>query len=251
MPRARIGPTELYFQEEGNGPAVLCIPGALGTGASDFRTQVQTWSPHFKVIAPDPRGYGRSRPPDRDFSIDFYRQDALEMAQLMDELGHRTYSLAGFSDGANVAVLLAARLPRKVSKLVIWGGNSFYTKTDLNALDKTRLISTWPKRMRESLEKEYGVSLQAMWNAYCDSIRNRFEGNPDVCLSELCLVHCPTLILHGGRDPVVSPRHAQVLRDGIKNARMSIIPDGRHSIHKTHTDEFNTLVLAFLRKGVG
>jgi valacyclovir hydrolase len=200
------------------------------------------------VIAPDPRGYGRSRPPDRDFSEDFFTQDARDMASLMEGLGHRTFHVAGWSDGGNSAVLLAAAFPEKVLKLVVWGGNSYFTQEDVDQIEGTRSISGWSSRMRTSLESVYGSSLQSIWSGYCDGIQRRFQTAPDVCRKELELIRCPTLILHGEQDPIIAPQHPRVFHDGIKGSQLHVIPDGRHNIHLARADEFNRVVLAFFNQ---
>lgn len=35
------------------------------------------------MVAWDPRGYGRSRPPDRDFPVEFFERDAKDAVDLM------------------------------------------------------------------------------------------------------------------------------------------------------------------------
>ena len=37
----------------------------------------------YKLVTFDPRGFGKSRPPERDFPLDFYRRDAKDAADLM------------------------------------------------------------------------------------------------------------------------------------------------------------------------
>lgn len=70
----------------GNGShPVLCFPGALGTIWSDFKPQVEGLNKDkFTVVAWDPPGYGKSRPPDRKFPLDFYEKDADAAAQFME-----------------------------------------------------------------------------------------------------------------------------------------------------------------------
>ena len=41
----------------------------------------------FTVVSFDPRGYGASRPPARDFPLDFYARDADDAKALMAQLG--------------------------------------------------------------------------------------------------------------------------------------------------------------------
>eukprot|EP00966_Prymnesium_polylepis_P255975 5913290-Prymnesium_polylepis.1 len=52
--------------------------------------------------------YGKSRPPVRDFPLDFYQRDAADAAALMAALGHEKYGVMGWSDGAISSVFLAA-----------------------------------------------------------------------------------------------------------------------------------------------
>ena len=70
---------------------VLCLPGALGTAVTDFGpqlTQLPELNPAVEVIAFDPRGYGKSQPPIRDFPLNFLERDADDAKTLMDTLGY-------------------------------------------------------------------------------------------------------------------------------------------------------------------
>src|SRR5579872_2594313 len=111
----------MHFERTGTGHPLLLIPGALGTGAGDFHNQISWFAARgFDVIAPDPRGYGRSRPPERDYPLNFYHRDASDMFALMSALGHDRFSIMGWSDGGNVAAIMAARSPEHVLKLVVF-----------------------------------------------------------------------------------------------------------------------------------
>ena len=48
----------------------------------------------------------------------------------------KTYNLVGWSDGANSAMILAAQRPDNVRKLVVWGGNSYVTKEEVESYEK-------------------------------------------------------------------------------------------------------------------
>ena len=58
------------------------MPGALGSTQSDFGPQLKGLSDDFTVVAFDPRGYGKSIPPKRDFPADFFARDADDAAGL-------------------------------------------------------------------------------------------------------------------------------------------------------------------------
>lgn len=120
MPKLDVNGFSMFYETIGLGQPILFIPGALGTGGVDFKDQLPWFSQTFRVIAPDPRGYGESRPPERDYPLDFYQRDAEDMLALMTALGHDEFSIAGWSDGANIGVLMAAKCPERIRRLVIW-----------------------------------------------------------------------------------------------------------------------------------
>lgn len=246
MPRMKAGGVSLHYEQQGAGSPLLCIPGALGTGTTDFAPQLADLSAHFTVVAPDPRGYGRSRPPTRTFPHDFLKIDAEDMASLMTALGHERFMVAGWSDGANVGALLAIGYPRRVTKLVIWGGNSYISEEDVTRIESVRLLSAWSERMRARMLSVYGDTLQNLWAAYCDVTRANFNFGGEICRQSLRLIRCPTFILHGEDDPIVPGFHPRLLNEHIQDSRLHLFPEGKHNIHLAYADEFNRLVLEFL-----
>ena len=58
--------------------------------------QLTGLSDSHQVVSYDPRGYGKSRPPVRDFPLDFYQRDAADAAALMAALGHESYAVMGW-----------------------------------------------------------------------------------------------------------------------------------------------------------
>lgn len=64
-----------------------------GSARSDFGPQLQGLDEErFTVVGWDPRGYGQSRPPSRDFPPDFFERDAEDGVALMKvRLKDRTY----------------------------------------------------------------------------------------------------------------------------------------------------------------
>ena len=122
----------LLVERYGDGAhGIVCVPGALSTTELSFAPQLQHFgregSP-FTIVAFDPRGYGESRPPNRDFSIKpvhFLEQDAMDAHELMQQLGFNSYSVLGWCNGATAGMILAARQPQAISKLVILVGQIF------------------------------------------------------------------------------------------------------------------------------
>lgn len=58
--------------------------GFPGSGQTDFGPQLKSMNKQlFTVVAWDPRGYGQSIPPSRDFPPDFFERDAKDAVDLM------------------------------------------------------------------------------------------------------------------------------------------------------------------------
>lgn len=248
MPKLQLKDFAVYFESTGEGEALLFLPGALGTGAADFSDQLSWFGQYYRVIAPDPRGYGQSRPPDRSFPLDFYQRDAEDMAALMKALGHEQFSILGWSDGANSGTILASRHPERIRRLVVWGGNSFLSTEELHAFQAMRSLSTWSSRAIEPLQAIYGADLQMLWERYVSGLESLHAAGGDIYRSELGNIKCPTLILHGALDPLVPVTHPEILHRGIASSEFYNFPEGKHNIHKRYAEEFNHVVHSFLQR---
>ncbi|XP_072013298.1 valacyclovir hydrolase-like [Amphiura filiformis] len=251
--KVEVNGVNIYYEKAGHGKqTLLLLPGALGSCATDFRPQLEGGLNYekFTVICWDPRGYGNSRPPDRDFPVDFFYRDADDAGKLMDVLGHKRYSALGWSDGANVAMILAAKRSEAVEKLAVWGGNAYCTDKDIEMYELTKDISNWSERMRAPMIKVYGKEyFQNTWSAWVDGFKKiNEERRGDVCIAELRQIKCPTLILHGELDPMVGHEHPVFLQSGIAGSRMLVMPGAKHNPHLRYAKEFNQHLETFLLK---
>jgi valacyclovir hydrolase len=248
MPYAHVRGVHLYYEDRGQGPPLLLIAGALGTAQSDFDPQLEELPGQgLRVIVPDPRGYGKSRPPAKEFPLDFYEQDAQDCAALMEAIGCDSYAVGGWSDGAIISLLLTLNRPQQVTKLIIWGGNAYLTSEDIEAYEKTRWLSDWSPRMVEAMSAIYGDELQDLWFRWCDAMQALYKAGGELCRQRLHLIRCPTFVLHGEKDPLVPGFHANILHQEIRNSRLHIFPEGKHNIHVAYAQEFNRLVVEFLQ----
>ena len=112
MPSVKVNGVDLAYQEAGSGhPLVL-----LHAGIVDRRMWADVLpklARHFRVIAPDLRGYGDTPLPDGPFVY------AADVAALLGALGVETSHLVGVSIGGHVAIDLAISYPQLVDKLVV------------------------------------------------------------------------------------------------------------------------------------
>ncbi|KAK2834993.1 hypothetical protein Q5P01_015477 [Channa striata] len=250
--RQHVNGVDLYYEQTGTGKhAVLLLPGALGSTKTDFRPQLKSLNKElFTVVGWDPRGYGQSRPPHRDFPSDFFERDAKDAVDLMTALGFGKFSLLGWSDGGITALVAAAKFPELITKMVVWGANAFVSEQDLQLYDAVRDVSKWSVRMRQPMEEVYGAQVFAKtWEAWVDGVA-QFAHRPggSICMELLSYISCPTLIIHGEKDPMVPSFHPQYLLEHIKGSRLHLMPEGKHNLHLKFAYEFNKLVQDFLQE---
>ncbi|XP_072459787.1 valacyclovir hydrolase [Notamacropus eugenii] len=249
--KVEVNGVHLHYHQTGEGKhAVLLLPGMLGSGQSDFGPQLKNLNKKlFTIVAWDPRGYGHSIPPHRDFPVDFFERDAKDAVDLMKTLKFKTVSLLGWSDGGITALIAAAKYPSYINKLVIWGANAYVTDEDEMIYHGIRDVSKWSERTRKPLEALYGYEyLAKTCENWVDGIL-QFKDLPDgnICRHFLPLIKCPTLIIHGEKDPLVPRFHADLIHKHVKGSRLHLMPEGKHNLHLRFADEFNKLVEDFLQ----
>ncbi|KAB1261131.1 Valacyclovir hydrolase [Camelus dromedarius] len=222
----------------------------LGSGETDFGPQLKNLNKQlFTVVAWDPRGYGHSRPPDRDFPVEFFERDAKDAVDLMKTLQFKKVSLLGWSDGGITALIAAAKYPSYINKVVVWGANAYVTDEDKAIYEGIRDVSKWSERTRKPLEALYGINYFARTcEKWVDGI-NQFKRLPggNICRHLLPLVQCPTLVVHGERDPLVPRSHADFIHQHVRGSRLHLMPEGKHNLHLRFADEFNKLAENFLQ----
>jgi len=245
-----VNGVNLHYEVSGNSQhVILCIPGALGSTRSDFGPQINGLSGKFTVVAFDPRGYGASIPPQRDFPKTFFQRDADDAAELMLKLGFEKFSVLGWSDGGIAGMILSGERPELVRKLVVWGANAFVSQEDVDLIDKVRDLSKWSAKMREPLERMYGKeNLQGLWSSWIDAYFSFKDDDNGICKDSLPKINCPTLVIHGSKDPMVQGFHPEYIHKNIRNSKIEYFPEGKHNLHLRYHDEFNSIVTKFLNE---
>ncbi|XP_049807465.1 valacyclovir hydrolase [Schistocerca nitens] len=250
--KVNVGEQVINYLKVGTGQHhLLLLPGALGSIWTDFKPQVEGGLSQSKytIIAWDPPGYGHSQPPPRDFPPDFFFRDATCAAKLMEVLNINKYSLLGWSDGGITALIMAGKYPQNVNKLIVWGANAFISAEDAEIYKGIRDVSAMSERYRKPMEDLYGVKGFAdLWAAWVDAMvrMQREQVNGDICRWLLPLIRCPTLVIHGAKDPMVPEFHPALLVSNIPGAKKYVFKDGKHNVHLRYAEDFNKLVENFL-----
>jgi pimeloyl-ACP methyl ester carboxylesterase len=253
---------QLYVEEHGEGEPLLLIEG-LGQSVWAWREQVPVFAEHFRTIAYDARGTGRSAVPEEPYGIDELARDAA------DVLDGRPADVVGLSMGGYTALTLALARPELVRSLVLAG-------TGAGGAGRVPR----PQEIRDAYAAavglpfdEYGRTTMPMTFSPGWTERNpeRFEEilvarrehpTPDVTLdahlqvcygfynrgSEVERIDAPALVLHGDADVVVPVENGRMLASRLPNARYVELPAVGHNLQLEDPAMFNRLVLEFLQR---
>jgi haloacetate dehalogenase len=117
--RVPLDDATLHVRTAGDGPPLLLLHGYPQTGAAWARV-APALADEFTVVVPDLRGYGASAGPADPSAADYAKRTlAAELVDLMVDLGHETFALAGHDRGARVGYRLALDHPDRIQRLCV------------------------------------------------------------------------------------------------------------------------------------
>lgn len=219
-----------FYIEQGRGEPLILLHGN-GEDSSYFAHQMEPFAAHFRVIAVDTRGHGRTPRGETTFTI---RQFAEDLLAFMDLHGIAKAHLLGFSDGGNIAMVFAMAHPERVGKLILDGAN-------LDASGVKRSVQI-PIEIGYRFAKFFaGKSPEARKNA---EMLGLMVNDPDVRPDELSRIQAPTLVIAGDKD-MIKASHTRLIASRIPGAQLTILP-GDHFIANKKPGVFNEAVLPFL-----
>jgi valacyclovir hydrolase len=227
---------------------VLLIHGFGGTPESDFGAQMPALLGHFRVIAPHLHGYGRSTHRSK-YALSFYRDDAADLALLLDSLNIDRVLVLGFSDGGIVGLLLAALHPQRVLALAVMGAQPTINAQNVadirHWLLEIPLAEDWQKELAKLHGEPYWRLLPRMYVEVQEALVA--AGGVIITDEELASIRSPSLIMHGKRDRVVPAEYARIISERIPNSQMMLF-DAGHAAHLRCEKEYTSAFMSFFLK---
>ena len=235
--------TGIYYEKYGEGTPLLLLHGGLGS-IDYFGMVIPELSNHFKVIALDFPGHGRSYHAD---TLSYQLQSDY-VSEMIDIMRLDSVYLLGCSMGSNVALVLAHDRPDKVKRIISDGGiiNAAGSKIDIikrnESITLETLSSSWINwynsinPQKEKLEKLLNDSKRMAWEL------------PILSGSKISSIKSRTLIMMGDRDGFIKLEHGLELYRSIPNSEFCVIPYGGHCLCNKKPDLVNRIVIDFLTK---
>lgn len=230
-------------------PNFVLLPGLLND-ASLFTGQVAALSSISQVVVGD-LSTGKS---------------IKEMAaNVLHQVAAKRFALLGLSLGGYVAFEIMRQAPERVAGLVLMDTTARpdtheaaekrkalikLAATDLDAVTE-QLLPRLSHPARMNLPAVRGV-IQSMAKSLGREVFERQQraimGRPD-SRRDLAAIDCPTLVICGQEDLITPPELATEIAEGIKNARLEIIPQCGH-LAPLDQPEAVSLLLAEWIKGI-
>lgn len=219
-------------------PTVVLVHG-LGVSSRYMVPLVEQMAAYAHVYAPDLPGFGKSQKPADALNI---AESADVLAAWMQAIKLGRSVLLGNSFGCQVVVALALRHPELISRAVLVAptidGRAPTVIQQLMRLlwDAFREpLSLVPLAVCDYLKTGFRRGLQTLRYAIQDPMRDK-----------LPQVRVPTLVVGGGRDPLVPQRWVEEVARLLPQKRLVMIPGAAHAINYNAPQELAQIVRMFM-----
>jgi len=260
MPWFEHGGTRIYYEETGSGDPVLFLPGFSESITYHSRLR-DVLSASYRVIAADLPGYGRSEPQPRTYTPTFHEDDAGALSALLRATVDGPVHLIGYSDGGEVALMMAALFQELARSAVTWGAVGFGSDAARDIVTAFYTAIDSPVPLFEAYSKQligaYGEqNARTMTQNYSRALAAIIERGGDISLSKAHRISCPILLIVGEHDTpnpiLLAEQYAAKAKDG----RAIEVEGAGHDVHVSHQEWFTRTLLDWLagpasRKSLG
>lgn len=241
---ATVNGIKMYYEIFGKGEPLLLIHGGSASIESWFE-QLPELAKHYRVIAPDSRGHGRTQDSTNDLS---YKLMAADFAALLKHLKITNAIVVGWSDGGVIGLELAMSNPSLVKKLVTMGAN--FRADGMTEEIKAGLAASGPNDHPPMLVEGYKALSPdgpEHWPVIFGKLKNMWLNQPNYTKADLKKIQCPTLVMVGDHD-IVRPEHSVKLFQSIPNAQLCVIPGASHYAPIEKPKTVNGTIAQFLKE---
>ena len=237
----------------------LVLSNSLGTTGGMWDAQVPALAERFRVLRYDTRGHGASPAPPGPYSLDDLGGEVLA---LLDRLGLERVSFCGVSIGGMTGMWLAARAPERVERLALcctsahlpgdWHERAATVRAEGVAAVADAALERWltPEcrerrpEVRERLRQGLLETDPEGYASCCEAIAGMdLRG-------ELGSIRAPTLVIAAEDDPTTPPEHGRLIEASVPDARLVVLPEGRHLVSVERPEVVTPLLLEHLTVGV-
>ncbi|MDJ0396719.1 alpha/beta fold hydrolase [Rhodococcus sp. G-MC3] len=262
MSRYELDTVELHkdtlrYVDVGDGPPVVLVHGLLGSHES-WAGQIERLSDKYRVIAPDLFGHGSSDKPSGDYSLSSH---AATIRDLLVHLDIDSAPMVGHSLGGGIVMQAMYLFPDRVERIALVSSGGLGPEVSLllkaatlpgSELVLPVLAANWVRTSTETvidklsawgLPIRLGKSMEEAWRSF-ETLANK--GSREAFLASTRAVVGPrgqtvsakqhfekfaalhSLLVWGGKDPMIPASHADNIRREVPNSRIEIFSSAGH-----------------------
>jgi pimeloyl-ACP methyl ester carboxylesterase len=231
----------LFYTDNGceNGKAPLVLLHGNGGNASSFFYVVDHFAKKRRVITIDTRGHGRSPKGEGEFTLKRFANDVFEF---LGEMKIEKAVIVGYSDGGNIAMILASEHPEVIEALVLNGANMF--PAGLRDKDLKSITSAYKKAKKALRRSPNNARIKDELDLLTLMVKE-----PNLTANDLAKIAAPSLVLVGSRD-VIKPEHTEYIASCLPVSRLKIVEGGHNIVKSNSADYISALEEFFAEFGV-
>jgi 2-hydroxy-6-oxonona-2,4-dienedioate hydrolase len=238
------------YIEEGQGEPLLLLHGLFGA-LSNFSGQIDYFRQSYKVIVPIL--------PLLELDLIHTTVGGLEkfVHRFVEYRDYKDINVVGNSLGGHVALMYVLRHPERIRSLTLTGSSGLF---------ENGMGDTYPKRgdyeyIRKKTELTFfdpQMASKELVDELYETVNVRMKAIKIIALAksairnnlgeEVCQIKQPTLLIWGQNDNITPPFVGQEFHKLIQNSELHYIDKCGHAPMMERPEEFNTILLKFLRK---
>ena len=227
-----VNDVKLYYEIYGEGEPVILLHGNNSSMAR-LKYQQEYFKGNYKVIGLDSRGQGKSTSSETRLSYELMADD---VSQLIKKLGLEKVNIIGWSDGGNIALILAMEHPEQIKSMAIMGTVLYNDKSSVTA--KTNRVI---KKQVAAMEKQ-DISKKDMDYR----LKKLLLNEPHIDPNALGNIQAPVLVMAGEHD-VVKERHTELIAHKIPKGTLKIFEGASHEAPEEIPELFNQSISNFFK----
>jgi pimeloyl-ACP methyl ester carboxylesterase len=223
---AEVNGIKMYYEIHGEGEPLVLVHGFLGSGAF-WRSYIEDFAKHYKLIIPDLRCHGRSNSPTSEFT---HRQAALDVYALLDLLKVKRFRAMGISSGGNVLLHMATQQPERVEAMVLVFATTYHPEQARETI-RQFTFDKMPEQLRKDITEWHKGGDEQMQHllAQFQKFADRYD-DMNFTPPYLSTIKAKTFVVNGDRDEFIPLCIPLELYQNIPNSYLWIIPNGKHAV---------------------
>jgi pimeloyl-ACP methyl ester carboxylesterase len=196
---------------------------------------------HHEVILIDSRGHGRSTLGPYPLSYERMQSDVVAV---MDTLHLKQASFVGWSDGANISLIMAMKNPERVNSVYAFGANM-----NTDAIVPGTFTSPILSEAAARLAKDYAriSPTPGGFSTLHQALEAMQKKEPNYTTKELAAIKVSKIaIAEGDHEEFIIRAHTDYLAATIPGAKLIILPNVSHFAPWQDPATFNKSILQFL-----